>query len=113
MILADSAVEWARFVFDVFKFLSGWTLQVIIWVAMWVAVRHLWVFYTEGKHGAGPPAFRVLVRRLWCRHRHVTRVSRSRHLMYIGRLARHDPRERRCTHCGTNIDAGRRTEDQR
>lgn len=109
----SEAVEWARLGFDIFKYVIGWVFQVITWIAIWIMLRHVWRFYTEGRAGEGPPAFRVLLRRLWCRHPHITRVSRSRHLTHIGRLARHDPRERRCTRCGVNIDAGRRPEDRR
>lgn len=96
----SEAVEWARFGLDLFAFLVNAALTVsgILLLAMFV--RTFWNFYSEGRHEL--PAMNVLVRRIYCRHRSLSRVK-----------TRYGFRRTVCSRCGTDVNRNKAQELRR
>jgi hypothetical protein len=96
-----SAVEWAQFGLQVLAFVIGTGMSVLMFLVMIQFVRTFWNFYSEGRHG-GLPSTRVLLRRIWCRHRILGRVK-SRYGFHVTR----------CAACGVDVNRNRATELRR
>lgn len=104
-----SSAEWATFGLEVLKFVVGVGLSLLYVVLMLLLLRHVWSHFTEG--GSPAPSLRVLARRIWCRHPHLTNIHGGRRLTYGVRHV--GGRRRVCTACGVNVDRGRPTEFRR
>lgn len=74
-----------------------------MWVLLFVAFNRV-MHNIERKNGGSEvmPSFRVMARRLWCRHKHVARV-RARY----GRITT------LCTNCAKDVNRGRPREEWR
>jgi hypothetical protein len=99
--LASDAVEWAKFGFQVFAWAVSMAISVVTFMIMGQFVHGLWAFYTEGR-GGPPPTFRVLLRRIYCRHRSLSRVKN-----------RYGHRQTLCSECGKDVHKNRQWEMRR
>jgi len=91
----SEALEWVRLFFTVlFQAAGVATSLLMLWVFYNIAAS-LWGFMSEGRHGT-LPSFRVLMRRVYCRHRYLSRIK-----------TRYGYRKTACSGCGKSINANK------
>ena len=94
------SAEWAGVITRWVELGLGIVMQCFMWVVLYLMVTRV----TETlKKGAGPlPSTKVLLRRIWCRHRHVARTR-----------GRYGQSMTACVRCSKDVNAGKPREEWR